>query len=293
VGKRTYERDLFDAKNALADAEQSVASSIRAETRAKEEAVIANENALSELETARKLLENLRAGKDTTEIRTAKAAVDAAQAELELATRNTFKAENAAVNSAQKNVDAAIAKVEAGRIVAPQDGVVTAITIQPGLQVTEFTTVIEIADPSQLEFAGTLISEQMKFLSEGQAVEIRPVDRPDIVIQAVIRRLPPPYGSTGGSISDVDQSTRFQIIDTADYTVEAGETIGRMRVVLERKDNVLWLPPEAIRSFNKRTFVIVRNGEFEERVNVTVGIQTDTQVEIINGLQVGDVIVGQ
>jgi macrolide-specific efflux system membrane fusion protein len=53
------------------------------------------------------------------------------------------------------------------------------------------------------------------------------------------------------------------------------------------------LPPEAIRSFNNRTFVIVRNGEFEERVNITVGIQTDTQVEIVSGLKAGDVVVGQ
>jgi multidrug efflux pump subunit AcrA (membrane-fusion protein) len=124
-------------------------------------------------------------------------------------------------------------------------------------------------------------------------VEIRPVDRPDIVLAAVIRRMPPPYGSSGGSLTDVDQSTRLQVINTPEYTVVAGESIGRMRVILERKEAVLTLPPEAIRSFNKRTFVIVRNGEFEERVNITVGIQTDTQVEIVSGLKAGDVVVGQ
>lgn len=292
-GKRNYERAYFDAQVSLANAEKNVSSSLRSSQRTSEEATTANEEAAKAVTDARKVLDDLLNGKDSTELRTARAAVKAAEAELETAMRNTMKAEKAAVTAAQKAVDAAQSKVDAGRIIAPRDGVIAALTIQPGSQVDEFTPVVEIADPTRVEYSTMLTSDQMKFLTEGQNVEIRPVDRPDIVLAAVIRRMPPPYGASGGSLTDVDQSTRLQVINTPEYTVVAGESIGRMRVILERKENVLSLPPEAIRSFNKRTFVIVRNGEFEERVNITVGIQTDTQVEIVSGLKAGDVVVGQ
>jgi multidrug resistance efflux pump len=292
-GKRQYERAYFNAQVNLANAEKTVANSLRSSQRTSEDATTANQDAADAVRKARKALDDLLSGNDSSELRAARAAVTAAEAELETAMRNTLKAERAAVTAAQKVVDAAQSKVDAGRIIAPRDGVIAALTIQPGSQVSEFTPVIEIADPTRVEYATMLTSEQMKFLTEGQNVEIRPVDRPDVVLAAVIRRMPPPYGATGGSLNDVDQSTRFQVVSTPDYTVIAGESIGRMRVILERKENVLFLPPEAIRSFNKRSFVIVRNGEFEERVNITIGIQTDTQVEIVSGLKAGDVIVGQ
>ena len=67
-GKRTYERALFDATNSLTDAEQAVATAIKNERRTKEDAAVANETATEALSAARKVLENLLAGKDTAEV---------------------------------------------------------------------------------------------------------------------------------------------------------------------------------------------------------------------------------
>ena len=70
-------------------------------------------------------------------------------------------------------------------------------------------------------------------------------------------------------------------------------TIVKIRIVLEHKDNVLWLPPEAVRSFEGRRFVVVREGDRERRVTVKTGIETEDKIEILEGLKEGDVIVGQ
>jgi hypothetical protein len=62
--------------------------------------------------------------------------------------------------------------------------------------------------------------------------------------------------------------------------------------VLERREDVLWLPPEAIRSFEGRRFIVVREGDRERRVVVRTGIESVERVEILEGVDEGDVVVG-
>ena len=94
-------------------------------------------------------------------------------------------------------------------------------------------------------------------------------------------------------MQEQDRTTRFKILDLKGQEVEAGVTIVKIRIVLEHRDNVLWLPPEAVRSFEGRRFVVVRQGERERRVTVKIGIETEDKLEILEGLKEGDVIVGQ
>jgi hypothetical protein len=184
-------------------------------------------------------------------------------------------------------------EVADGRIVAPQDGEVLALAISEGDEVQEFDSVIEIADPAHLEIAAELPDAQMRRLAEGQAAEVSLLARPDVIMPAVIRRLPAPYGSGGsGAVQEEDRTTRFQITDTKGQTLEPG-SVARIRIVLQRKENVLWLPPEAVRSFEGRRFVVVRTGDRERRVTVKLGIETAERVEIVEGLKEGDVVVGQ
>jgi HlyD family secretion protein len=70
-------------------------------------------------------------------------------------------------------------------------------------------------------------------------------------------------------------------------------TIVKIMIVLEHKDDVLWLPPDAVRAFEGRRFVVVREGERERRVTVRTGIETEDKLEILEGLEEGNVIVGQ
>jgi len=73
--------------------------------------------------------------------------------------------------------------------------------------------------------------------------------------------------------------------------VEPGDLV-RVTVVLERKEDVLWLPPAAIRTFEGRKFVVIQEGAIQRRVDVTVGIESDDRVEIVSGVEEGDVVVG-
>jgi multidrug efflux pump subunit AcrA (membrane-fusion protein) len=63
-------------------------------------------------------------------------------------------------------------------------------------------------------------------------------------------------------------------------------------VLLASKQGVLWLPPDAIRSAGGRTFVIISSDGGPQRVDVEIGLQTRDRVEIVSGLEEGQVVVG-
>jgi multidrug efflux pump subunit AcrA (membrane-fusion protein) len=135
----------------------------------------------------------------------------------------------------------------------------------------------------------------MNELEEGMPVTCMIADRPGVEIKGHIRRLPYPYGG-GGRVSDVeaeDESTRVALETLASAPgLEVGDLV-RVTVVLERKADVLWLPPQAIRTFEGREFVVVREGEGQRRVDIKVGIESEDRVEIEEGLTEGQIVIGQ
>ena len=74
-------------------------------------------------------------------------------------------------------------------------------------------------------------------------------------------------------------------------TVAANQLI-QIQMPLEVRQNVLWLPPAAIRTFQNRTFVVLDTPDGPRSVDVQIGLQTDDRVEIISGVNEGDVVEG-
>jgi multidrug efflux pump subunit AcrA (membrane-fusion protein) len=64
-------------------------------------------------------------------------------------------------------------------------------------------------------------------------------------------------------------------------------------ITLKREKDALWLPPQAVRSFEGRRFVVIKDGNSQRRQDVRIGIVSSDRVEILEGLKEGDVIVGQ
>ena len=62
-------------------------------------------------------------------------------------------------------------------------------------------------------------------------------------------------------------------------------------IQLASKSDVLWLPPDAIRTAGGRTFVIINSDSGPKRVDVELGLQTRDMVEIVSGLDEGQVVV--
>jgi hypothetical protein len=169
---------------------------------------------------------------------------------------------------------------------------VTAVSTAAGQAVEGFRPVIVVADPDELEVTAELGAEEMRRLSEGQAAAVVPVEYPGQELPGTILSLPYPYGSGGSAtgLEEEDRATHLQV-EFGALAVEPGDLV-RVTVVLERKTGVLWLPPAAVRTFEGRKFVVVQEGAGQRSVDVTLGIESDDRVEIVNGLEEGDVVVG-
>ena len=97
---------------------------------------------------------------------------------------------------------------------------------------------------------------------------------------------------TGGSIEDpagIDNSTRISLEADAGG-LKLGDLV-RVTIVLEGKDDVLWLPLDAIRTLQDREFVTVQESGRQRRVDVQLGIEGPDRVEILKGLEEGQVVV--
>jgi multidrug efflux pump subunit AcrA (membrane-fusion protein) len=200
----------------------------------------------------------------------------------------------AEVDTAAQRIAELESLIESAVLIAPFDGTIAGLSMSSGRTVTGEDVVGVIVDPAEIEISATLQESQMAQLAEGMAVEIRPVGGPGESVLGTIRQLPFPFGSSGGASVGQEQSTRIQFDDMAAGfdNYESGDRANLSIIVTERED-VLWLPPAAVRDFNGRNFVVVQADGVEQRVDVELGIEGDGRVEILSGLEPGQTIVGQ
>ena len=177
-------------------------------------------------------------------------------------------------------------------ILAPFDGEVVAVNTAAGKAVEGFNPVIVVANPSELEVTAELTADNMRNLSEDQPVTVVPLEYPDGERMGIIRSLPYPFGSGGSAtgLEEEDHATHLEV-DFGDLDIGPGDLV-RVTVVLDRREDVLWLPPAAIRTFEGRKFVVIQEGAGQRRVDVTVGIESEDRVEIVAGLEEGQAIIG-
>jgi RND family efflux transporter MFP subunit len=196
---------------------------------------------------------------------------------------------------AQLTVERLEAQLADAQVVAPFDGLVLSLHVTEGRMADAYKPMMIIADPTELEISAEPMDKQMRELTEGMPVTVAPVSRPGDEIPGHIRRLPYPYGGGGrtGGVEEEDTSTRVTLeMSAAEVGLERGDLV-RITVVLERKDDVPWLPPQAIRTFEGRKFVVVQEGDAQLRKDVKVGIEGEDRVEIEEGLTEGQVVIGQ
>ena len=202
--------------------------------------------------------------------------------------------EGADIEEMQLTVERLEAQLADARIIAPIDGRVLSIYLDEGRIVQGYMPVAIVADLGELEVSADIVDSRMQDLVEGMPAVVVPVAYPDREIDAQIRLLPYPFGGGGRSqgVGEEDKSTRVSLdMAAVGDNVDLADLM-RVTVVLEQKDDVLWLPPQAIRLFEGRRFVVVQDGEAQRRVDVKVGIEGEDRVEIEEGVTEGQIVIG-
>lgn len=197
-----------------------------------------------------------------------------------------------AVERNQLAVERLQAQVADTQVISPIAGKVTSVSAYEGRQVEAYKEVFVVSDESEFEITAEPLSTQLQQLQEGMEATVVLSAYPGKEIPAKITQLPYPYGGGGGkTLEEADKMTHLSF-EPGDLALNAGDLV-KVNVVIERKDDALWLPPAAIRTFSGRTFVVVQSGDTQQRVDVTIGIESTDRVEIKEGLEEGQIVVGQ
>jgi multidrug efflux pump subunit AcrA (membrane-fusion protein) len=216
---------------------------------------------------------------------------DVTQAERKV---NQIKAEGGTpleVEQAKLEVKKIADKIAAATVTAPFDGKVLSLNIRPGNSVEAFKTVAVVGDPKALELTADLDASDVSELSVEMPASVRLRNRPGEDLLAFVRQLPFVGGTDTSTTGNTDKSVHVTLKD-ANVQLEPGE-LATVLITLEQKDAALWLSPAAIRTFQGRDFVVIQDGSAQRRVDVKLGIKGEDRVEVLEGVQEGQVVVGQ
>jgi HlyD family secretion protein len=236
-------------------------------------------------------LDELLAGADATELADARRAIERANLAIEEAQQGGDSELEKRVASAQLEVERLQAQIEAGRLYAPFDGKVASIGARPGDGVEAYKPVVGVMNDATLEVIVELVTSQdAAKLGVGQPVQLSFSRYRGLQFTGTIARLP--SNATSGT-SSINADTAYHVtFEAQDKEFDVGDAV-EVTVTLAQKDAALWLPPQAVRAFEGRRFVVVKDGERQRRQDVKVGIVSLDKIEILDGLKEGDVIVGQ
>lgn len=186
-----------------------------------------------------------------------------------------------ALRSAELRIDQIKGNINRSSLYAPIDAQVLEVNIKPGDQATAFQTVITVGKPDPKEAIANLAIGDAQKLAVGVVGTCQIANKPETLVQCIVRRIP-------ASARDADQTTRVAaVFDEASL----GQLI-QVEMPLNVRENVLWLPPAAVRTFQNRTFVVVQTTDGPRSIDVVIGLRTDDRVEIKQGLTEGQIVVG-
>jgi multidrug efflux pump subunit AcrA (membrane-fusion protein) len=289
--RQQYYDAFVQAQAALHNAEVAVAKAQVDYDAARQAEGPAIRQAEAALALAQANLNALTSGPRSADIAAARRQIERATLAIQEAQQGGDSELDNKVASAQLDVERIQAKIDAGRIYAPFSGTVSAIGSRPGQNVSAYKAVVSVMDAAALELLiENITSLDATKIGVGQPVQLSFSRYRGKTFDGQIVRLPTTQVS--GS-STVNEDTAYHIsFDQAGQPFEVGD-IAEVRITLAKKDNALWLPPQAVRAFEGRRFVVIKEGDRQRRADVKVGIVSTDRIEILEGVKEGDVVVGQ
>lgn len=191
------------------------------------------------------------------------------------------------------------------KIVAPFAGTVVGVYIKKGDMAKAYESVAVVADLSQLTVAAMLGAEDLKKVAIGMEVDV------DIngagKHKGKVKQLPNPSAETAGNqnggYSDGGSGRQKQPDSIDNYLLveleKMPENVSRgtplsVSVIVAKKENAVVIPLSTLRSITGRNYVQVVDDQGNKReVDVEIGQQTSTDVEIVKGLTPGQKVVGR
>lgn len=240
------------------------------------------------------------------ELAAARASLRQAQASLAtaraLAYQDQMKSEDilqarAQLQRSQASVENAVTQLGYTTIVAPRAGVVVKKYVEKGSIVTggrqaigggggSGITIVDIADTSRMQVVVDVDETDVGKIRLGQEVDVKVDACPDELFPAKVTKIAP-------------QAEVNQNVTTVPVTVELAQADSRLKpqmnatcdFVIDRREDVLYVPVEAIAETDTGTEVTVLNQGKQSVRKVEVGLTGDDYCEIVSGVRAGEVVI--
>jgi HlyD family secretion protein len=173
-------------------------------------------------------------------------------------------------------------QLDALHVRAGLNGVLSAVSVEVGQQVTPGTNLVRVADPSQLKATVQIPETQAKDVAIGQKATI---DTHNGTAEGHVTRVD--AAVVNGTVA-VDVSFNSGLPPGARPDLSVDGTIE-----IERLPNVLYVgrPVQGQPNSKIGIFRVVTGGSEAARVNVELGLTSVNSVEVLRGLQAGDQVI--
>jgi len=219
------------------------------------------------------------------------AQVEQSQAQLDQlkngATPEELESAQVAVEKAEATLAQANLNLERATLKAPMDGIVTEIAIEEGEYVSSGQDAITVSVLEPLEVEIDVDETDIAPVQVGQEVNISLDALPDITLLGKVINIAATADTSSGVVL---YPVTIQLTETPEnLSVRPGMTV-EVEIIVTRQEDALIVPLRAIQSEARKTYVDRIVGDDVERVEVELGVMTSSEVEILSGIEEGDVV---
>jgi RND family efflux transporter MFP subunit len=199
------------------------------------------------------------------------------------ATKNSIEIKRLDLEAVRNRLSDMQNELNKSKIVSPIDGKVVFVEkVNFGDYVSANKNLIVIADPTKLQVQYT--GGDASNFKLGDKVTVK-YNNQDLKGEVVMTPANVP------SDADKDLKTSIRVsVDNLPGNVSIGDP-ATIVLVQARKDDAIKIPRGLVNNYNGRNYVYVLEKGVKGERDVEVGIQTATEAEIVNGLNVGDKII--
>ena len=217
----------------------------------------------------------------------AKVALQDANAALEIvkAGSSALQAPLTALGPEMARLESTRLNMENTRLTAQADGVVTTLYYQVGEFANPGTPVIALTDVSILEADVNLDETDVVRIATDMTVVVTVDAFPGMEVSGKVIEIAP----TANIQSGVVLYSVTVRLDPTDLPLRSGMTTNVV-FPIEQRNDILMVPFRAIETEGGQAYLTQVTATGSERVAVTMGLITDTQIEILSGIEEGDVV---
>jgi len=177
--------------------------------------------------------------------------------------------------------------LEEATLTAPMAGTITAVAIVTGEIPGSSLPAVVLSDLATMEIEIDVDETDVAPIVVGQAATFSLDALPDVSLVGEVTHIAPTADTASGTVL---YPVTLQLTEMPeDLPVYSGMT-AEVEIITASQENALIVPLRAIHSEEGHTYVNRITGGEIELVKVELGMITDTEVEILNGLDEGDVV---